>query len=69
MAEGCIHPEPFAKRRSPAQACHLGRRAGLVDKNQTMGLKAHARQTQPDPLIALLGDLGAILLAGQQRFF
>jgi hypothetical protein len=48
---------------------HLRGRSGFIDKDQTMGLKAHARLAQPDPLIALPGDVGTALLAGQQRFF
>jgi hypothetical protein len=69
MAKRHMHPESFAKRGSSSQARHLRRGAGLIDKDQTMRFKAHTRLTQPDPLIALLRDVGAFLLAGDQCFF
>ena len=69
MAKGHMHPEPFAKRGSPSQPRHLRRGTGLIDEDQTMGLKAQARLAQPDPLITLLRDVGAFLLAGDQGFF
>ena len=69
MAERHMHSQALADGRPSTQPCHLRCRTGLVDKDQTMGLNAHARLAQPDPLVTLLSDVGTILLAGQQCFF
>jgi hypothetical protein len=69
VAEGDMHSEPFAARCPPSQARHLRRRSGLIDEDQTVRFKAHARLAKPDPRITLLGDVGAFLFAGDQCFF
>ena len=69
MAERHMHSQTLADGCPSSYPCHLRCRTGLVDKDQAMGLNAHARLAQPDPLVTLLSDVGTILLAGQQCFF
>ena len=52
-----------------AQPGHLGRRAGLIEKDQPVWLLAHARLALGRPVLARLAHVGAFLFAGPQRFF
>jgi hypothetical protein len=54
-------PSPFGA--AAAQARHLGRGPGLVEKDQAVRLKPHPRLAQLRPFLARLLDVGAILLA------
>jgi hypothetical protein len=69
MPEGHMHSQPLSAGCPSPQPRHLRRRSGFIDKDQAMGIKAHARLAQPDPLIALPGHVGAALLAGEKSFF
>jgi len=74
--EGLRHPmpkrrlaaKPLALQTTAAQTDHLRRSSGLIHKDQTMRLKPHARLPR-SPFLARPFDIGAILLACQQRFF
>ena len=61
--------QPLAPRAAAAQAGHLGRGAGLIDKHQPVWLLAHARLPLGRPVLARLAHVGAFLFAGPQRFF
>jgi hypothetical protein len=63
MAKGDIHPETFAEHRPPAQTRHLRCGTSLIYKEQPVRLDTHARLAQSEPLIALLRDVRAGLLA------
>jgi hypothetical protein len=55
---------------SPAtQAGHLGRRAGFVEEDQSVGRLAHARLAVRLPLVTRLAHVLAPSLGGQQCFF
>ena len=69
MAERRLGAQPLALWAAAAQAGHLGGRSGLVEKDQPMRLKPHARLACGCPFLARGFDVGAILLARQQGFF
>jgi hypothetical protein len=52
-----------------AQTGHLGGGSGLVEKDQPMRLKPHARLALGGPFLARGFDIGAILLACRKGFF
>jgi hypothetical protein len=56
-------------RRSAAQACELGVGRGFVDEDEAVRHFPHDRQPLRDPDAAELGDVSAIALGCQQRFF
>ena len=69
MPEWCLRAKPLTLRAAPAQTGHLGSGSGLVEKDQPMRLKPHARLACGGPFRARRFDVGAILLACQQGFF
>lgn len=58
--------EPVTTRCPAAQARHVGLGPGLVDKDQTRWIKPILIGFPP---CASAGDVGTILLGGEQRFF
>ncbi len=58
--------QPAAKRRPAPQGGHVGFAPGLIDKDQPGWVKT-ALMRFPAP--TLMGDVGTILLAGEQSFF
>ena len=69
MPEGRLRAKPLTPQAAPAQARHLGSGPGLVEKDEPIRLKPHARLAGGGPFLARRFDVGAILLAGQQGFF
>ena len=69
MAERRLCAEPLAFWAAATQTGHLGCRSGLVEKDEPMRLKPHVRLARGGPFFARRFDVGAILLARQQRFF
>ena len=69
MAERRFGSQTLALRTAAAQTRHLGGCSGLVDEDQAVRLEPHARLTHLCPFFTRLADVGAILFAGQQRFF
>lgn len=57
--------QPLALEAPPAKARHVGLQAGFIEKDQPVGLQP-ALPTPPS--LALLGNVGATLLARPQRF-
>jgi hypothetical protein len=55
-----------ATPRPPAQPGHLGRRAGLVDEDETLRIKLCLSGA---PGLSLRGDVRTLLLAGVRGFF
>ena len=55
-----------AASAAPVAAGHVGLGPGLVDEHQASGVKPALMRFPPDPAA---GNVGAILLAGVQRFF
>ena len=69
MAERGVIDEPFAAW-SPAGALgHVGLQPGFVDKGEPFQHMRHKRLTAGDPMVALLGHLGPLLLKRLQVFF
>ncbi|WP_425430675.1 hypothetical protein [Devosia naphthalenivorans] len=68
MSERGLGTQPLALWASSAQPCHLRGRAGVIDEDEAAWLKLHPGLTPGHPLLASFGDVGSILLAGQQRF-
>ena len=66
---GALERSPGALWASSAQPCHLRGRAGVIDEDEAVWLKLHPGLTPGHPLLASFGDVGPILLAGQQLFF
>src|SRR5215471_20804820 len=66
---GAFARSRFPLRERPRQTGHFGCGSGLVEKDEPMRLKPHARLARGDPFFARRFDIGAILLACQQRFF
>ena len=69
MPERRLAAEPLTLRAAAAQTSHFGCRSGLVEKDQPMRLKPHARPALGGPFLARRFDVGTILLARQQGFF
>src|SRR5215471_628488 len=69
MAERRLCAQPLSLEGAAAQTGHFGCGSGLVEKDEPMRLKPHARLARGDPFFARRFDIGAILLACQQRFF
>lgn len=69
MPERRLAAETLAPQAAAAQTDHLGCRSGLVEKDEAVRLKPHARLAFGDPFLARRFDIGAILLACQQGFF
>ena len=69
MPERRLGSQPAPLQTAAAQTRHLGGRSGLVDEHQSMRLKPHPRLALFLPFLSRRADVGAILLAGQQRFF
>ena len=61
-----LRDQPDAAGRAPVAAGHVGLGPGLVDEHQASGVKPALMRFPPDPAA---GNVGAILLAGVQRFF
>ena len=59
-------PASLSARRPAAQPGHLGRGAGLVDKDQARGIEVRLRV---EPGVPPGQDVGPILFAGVCRFF
>ena len=58
--------EPLAARRPAPQRRHVGLRPGLVDEHQAAGVDPVLIRR---PLRAAAGDIGTVLLGGDQRLF
>src|ERR1700738_2108555 len=58
--------EPLAARRPAPQRLHVGLRPGLVDEHQAAGVDPVLIRR---PLRAAAGDIGTVLLGGDQRLF
>src|ERR1700704_1098239 len=56
-------PPTAPHRAAAAQTGHFGCRSGLVEKDQPMRLKPHARLACGGPFLARRFDVGAVLLA------
>jgi hypothetical protein len=69
MSERGFRKQPLALEATAAQARHLGRRSGLVQKDQPVWLKPHDRLARRGPFLARLLYVGPIMLAGPQSFF
>ena len=69
VAERNCAGQPLAYWRSSAEPRHLRARRGLVNEHEPMRHGSHDGQPLGNPGIALLGDVRASALAGQQRFF
>jgi hypothetical protein len=59
MAVGHGHPKPLATRSASVPARHLGAGPGLVDENQSFGIKI---ELALEPCLARAQDIGTILL-------
>lgn len=57
MAERRLGVQTLPLGTAAAQACHLGGRAGLIEKDEPMRLLAHAGLTLRAPLIAGLAHV------------
>ena len=68
MSERGFRKQSLALGVTTAQARHLGRRSGLVQKDQPVRLKPHDRLARQGPFLARLLDVGPIMLAGPQSF-
>jgi hypothetical protein len=55
--------------RAAAQTRHLGRRAGLIEEDQTVNLLTHERLAPPLPVVTRLTHVLAPGFRRQQRFF
>ena len=69
VAEGGFAVQPAANCRAPAQARHLGRRAGLVNEDKAITLPAHEGLAAVFPFGPGLGQFRPVLFAGPQCFF
>jgi hypothetical protein len=68
MSERGLGTQPLALWASSAQPCQLRGRAGVIDEDEAVWLKLHPGPTPGHPLLVSFGDVGSILVAGQQRF-
>ena len=69
LAEGGIGHEPLSLRAAPAQGCHVGLYARLIDEDQSRWLAAHEGLATVAPCPAGRFDVSAFFLRRQQRFF
>jgi hypothetical protein len=69
VSEGRLGFEPRADASTAPKPGHLRCGAGLVEENQAMDILAHERLAGCRPIMPRLLDIGALGLAGQERFF
>ena len=69
MTKRRFHLQPLAPARPAAQARHLGRGAGLVDKDQPFRASLHPWLAVFGPHLPRTDNISAIDFARQQRFF
>ena len=61
-----LRSQPLAARRAPMRTSHVGLGPGLVDEDETPGIKL---SLMPPPSQPPARNVGPILLAGVQTFF
>ena len=66
MAVRHADPQALAARGAAVGAGHVGRRPGLVDEDQALGIEIGLAL---EPGLAPLQDVGAVLLAGVRGLF
>ena len=59
-------PSPFAAPAPAMAPRHVGGRPGLVDEHQLLGIKV---ELAVEPVLALLQDVGTVLLGGVRGLF
>lgn len=59
MAVWVTHPQPLAPPAAAMAARHVGRRPGLLDEHQPLGVEV---ELAIEPVLARTQDVGAILL-------
>jgi len=69
VAKGSLGIQPLALSGPATQAGHLGRRAGLVDKDQPMALLSHDGLAGILPRGPGAGQFRPVLFACSERFF
>ena len=69
VAERGLHLEALSFASTSSQSRHLGRRTGLVDKDEPFRAPLHPRLAVHSPHPPGANDVSAIGFAGQQRFF
>jgi hypothetical protein len=69
MAERRFGSQASTEPSTPAQAGHLGGRAGLIKEHQVMDFLAHARLAVRRPLMTRFTHVGALGFGPQKRFF
>ncbi len=58
--------QPLAAAAATVPPCHIGGRPGLVDEDQPVGIEI---ELAVEPCLALLQNVGSILLRGMGRLF
>jgi hypothetical protein len=66
MAVGNADPQPSPSPTAPAFARQIGGSPGFIDEDKLSRIEIELR---PKPFLALLQDVGALLLLGMRRFF
>lgn len=66
MAVGNADPQPSPTAASPAFARQIGGSPGFIDEDKLSRIEIELR---PEPFLALLQDVGALLLLGMRGFF
>jgi hypothetical protein len=69
MAVRGVVAHPDAAPRPTAQPGHVGLGGAFVDEDQPVRLLAHPGLTPPRPVRPRRAHVGALALAGDQRFF
>ena len=66
MAVGNADPQPSPSPTAPAFARQIGGSPGFIDEDKLSRIEIELR---PKPFLALLQDVGALLLLGMRGFF
>jgi len=69
MSEWRLGPQPSPLEIATPKPRHLGRRAGLIDKDQPVRVAPHSRLSFCNPLLASSMNVRPTLFGCQQRFF
>jgi hypothetical protein len=66
MAVGNADPQPSPSPTAPAFACQIGGSPGFIDEDKLSRIEI---ELPTKPFLALLQDVGALLLLGMRGFF